>query len=128
MEEKLKKYGLKVYQSDAEDREPIDFSIADDEDNVCWVWGSGPFTDVQIECTHPEVCVEWGDDDEQGVCKLCGATCDWHWVNTVVNEGHDDEGNYYCYEGKEREVTMVHTPKEIGGIVGEYLKELRSRW
>lgn len=28
-------------------------------------------------CEHENI--EYGDDDERGVCLDCGATCDWHW-------------------------------------------------
>ena len=35
-------------------------------------------------CEHEDVI--YGDDDERGVCKDCGATCDWHWeVETMDN-------------------------------------------
>lgn len=136
MEEELKKYGLKVYwknreghnSDDPDDYEPIDFSIEDGEDNVAWVWGSDPWNDVQIECNHPEECVEFGDDDEQGVCAICGATCDWGWVTEIVDEGHDEGGAYFAQTGEVRQIGEWHRPKKIGGIVGEYLKHLQERW
>lgn len=136
MEDELKKYGLKVYwknqeghnSDDPDDYEPIDFSIEDGEDNVAWVWGSDPWNDVQIECNHPEECVEFGDDDEQGECALCGATCDWGWVTDVVDEGHDEDGAYFARTGEVRQIGEWHHPKKIGGIVGRYLKHLQERW
>lgn len=52
------------------------------------------------ECDHEDI--EFGEDDERGECKVCGATCDWHWETDVVNEGHDDDGNYTCQTAKVR--------------------------
>jgi len=115
MEKELEQYDLRARHSDAEDREPIDFTIEDDYDNVCWVWGSEPWKNIQCDCDHPYQCIDWGDDDECGVCELCGASCDWHWEN-------DGEG------GQERVIHAWHKPEEIGGVVGKYLKELRERW
>lgn len=126
MEEELKKYGLKIHwnESDDPDREPIDFNIEDDMDNVAWVWGSHPTDDIQIECNHPtdHGCVEFGDEDTQGECVLCGATCDWHY--------EEDDGNVedYCWKGKTPCIDEWYNPKKIGGIVGKYLKELQERW
>ena len=40
MEQKFKDLGLFVVWSDAKDRQPIDFSIADEDDNIAWVWGA----------------------------------------------------------------------------------------
>lgn len=120
--EELKKYGLSIRYSEAKDREIIDFDIEDETDNVAWVWGSNPADDVQMECSHPEQCMEWGADDEQGVCKLCGATCTWHYGK--------DEGNvenfYWSYDTRIPDTWTY--PKHIGGIVGEYLDELRRSW
>lgn len=124
MEEKLKEYGLNLRWSDDKEREPIDFSVEDEHDNVAWVWGSEPFNDVQVECNHPtdHGCVVFGDDDEQGECVLCGAKCDWHY--------EDDSGNVedYHWNGKSRCIDEWYYPKKIGGIIGEYLKELGQRW
>lgn len=116
MEEQLKELRLNVRWSDDPDREVIDFSIDDGKDNVAWVWGSEPFNDIQIECNHPEV--EYGDDDERGECKICGATCDWHWEESA------DDGRLT----KERVPHDWYAPKHIGGIVGEYLEELRKEF
>lgn len=130
MEEKLKKYGLKVHwnESDNPDKEPIDFSIEDDEDNVAWVWGSEPFNDVQFECNHPYECTEFGDETEQGECLLCGATCDWHYEEEWEDDGHDDEGNCVGHKVQEPVITEWYHPKKIGGMIGDYLKELQERW
>ena len=102
IENELNKYGLKIYHKerrptadDPDDGEPIDFSIDDGTDNVAWVWGSEPFSDYEIECNHPDECIEWGDDDECGECLLCGDQCTWGWVDDVVDEGYDEDGNYY---------------------------------
>lgn len=122
MEEKLKEYGLHVEWSEAEDREPIDFEIRDSTgDLYATVWGSEPWNDVQIDCNHD--IVEYGDDDEQGVCKLCGATCDWHWENDVEDNYPDS-----IKEIKVRVPHEIHFPEKIGGIVGDYLKKLQGEW
>lgn len=100
----------KVRESDNPDRQPIDFSIDDGKDNVCWVWGATP-QDVEWECDHPTV--EFDDDETVGECVLCGATCDWHW-NTYGDAG---------YTQKEQVPHEWHKPEKVGGLVKEYLKE-----
>lgn len=121
MKEELKKYGLEVWESDNPERQLIDFDISDEEDNVAWVWGDS-LEDAEVECNHPYQCIEWGDEDEQGECVLCGATCDWHY--------EEDDGNVedYCWKGKTPCIDEWYNPKKIGGIVGKYLKELQERW
>ena len=122
MENELKEYGLKVRHSEDSDREPIDFSIEDGEDNIAWVWGSDPWNDVQIECNHPRECVIFDDDEPVGECAICGATCDCHY--------EADEGNVedYSWSGRTLVPHEWYPPKKIGGIVGKYLKELQERW
>lgn len=117
MEEKLKEYDLHMEHSEAEDREPIDFEIRDEHDKL-WatVWGSEPFNDVQIDCDHPAV--EYDDDETVGECPICGSTCFWHW------DGYIDDGVAY----RDRVIDQWEKPDEIGGIVGEYLKELQKKW
>lgn len=115
LKKELEQYDLKMRHSESEDREPIDFSIEDDQDNVCWVWGSEPFKDVQVECDHPYQCIDWGDDDEMGECELCGAQCYWHWES-------DGEG------GQERVIHGWEHPDKPFGIVGRYLKDLQKEW
>ena len=131
----LEKYGLKIYhkehkadRDDPDDYEPIDFSIDDGADNVAWVWGSEPFSDFQVECNHPEECIEWGDDDERGECLLCGATCDWYWETDVVDEGHNEDGTYYATTGEVREITDWHNRDKFGGLIGKYIKHLQETW
>lgn len=134
MEDKLKEYGLKVYwnrqegrnSDDPDDYYAIDFSIEDSEDNVAWVWGSAP-GDVEVECNHPEECIEFGDDDEQGECKLCGAKCDWHWEKEWLDEGHGEDGGCIGHEVQTRHIDEWHCPKRPKGLIGEYLKELGER-
>jgi len=120
MEEKLKEYGLNVHWSEAEDREPIDFSIDDGNDNVAWVWGSEPFNDVQIECNHPEEAIDYhyDEDHHQGRCEICGAWCD------VGHQASADDG----YIINEPFVVEWYQPNRIGGIVGDYIQELREKW
>ena len=116
MKDELKEYDLHVELGNDPD-EPIDFEIRDDRDNLCaTIWGSNPSTDVQIDCEH--LVVEFDDDETVGECPICGATCTWHWHVSA------DDG----YETKDRVPDNWETPKEIGGLVGKYLKELASRW
>ena len=117
MEDKLKELGLHVEWSEAEDREPIDFEIRDDEDGlVATVWGSEPWNDVQTDCEH--YCAEFDDDEHVGECPLCGATCTWHWHESA------DDG----YTVKEQVPDQWEKPEKIGGIIGEYLKKLKEKW
>lgn len=53
------------------------------------------------KCEHENI--EWGDDDERGECKDCGATCDWHWVKDV-----DDNYPDYINEIEVREIIEWH--------------------
>lgn len=131
--EKLKPYDLRIYHAerrgmrdDPDDYTPIDFTIEDRDDNVAWVWGSDPKNDVAIECDHPEECVEWGDDDEQGICKLCGATCTWHWEKDVFDNGYDSNGYYDAKEIDVRIPDRWTTPDKIGGLIGEYLDQMEK--
>lgn len=114
MEDKLKEYGLHIEWSEAEDREPIDFEIRDDHDELyATVWGSEPWNDVQIDCCHDYV--EYDDDETVGECPICGATCNWHYEDD--GEGHRTKVPYDWLTGG-----------KISGIVGKYLKHLQERW
>lgn len=116
MEKELKEYDLHVEYNDAQDREPIDFEIRDMDGDLCaTVWGSEPFNDIQCECEHPYQCIDFGDGEEQGECLLCGAMCDYHYV--IEEDGH-----------KVPEPHEWYAPKRIGGVIGDYLKELQGRW
>lgn len=114
----LEKYNLVVEYSEADDREPIDFEIRNEKDELCaTVWGSEPFKDVQIDCEHDFV--EYSDDDnEMGVCPLCGAKCFWHWD--------------IAYDGtaiiRERVIDGWDKSDGIGGIVGKELNRLKEKW
>ena len=120
MQDKLKELGLNVRWSDDPDREVIDFSIDDGKDNVAWVWGSEPFNDIQIECNHPEEAIDYhyDTDHHQGRCEICGAWCD------VGHQTSADDG----YIINEPFVVEWYQPNRIGGIVGEYLEELRKEF
>lgn len=122
MKDALAEYGLKVRYNDAPDAEPIDIIIYDDEDNVAFAWGSEPWKDVQVECSHPDQCIEYDDDEPVGECALCGATCECHY--------EADAGNVedYAWSGRRLVPHEWHSPKKIGGIIGKYLKELQERW
>lgn len=113
MEEELKKYNLKLRESDDSERDLIDFSIEDEEDNIAWVWGND-YNDVDWECNHPYECVEFGDIDEQGECILCGSYCDWHYEK-------DDEGH------KVPEPHEWYTRRNVGGLIKKYIEELRDK-
>lgn len=114
MEEKLKEYGLEIHYNDAENADPVDFNIADKEDNVATVWGQ-TLDDVEYECNHPHECIEFGDKDEQGECLLCGNYCDWHYEE-------DDEGH------KIPEPHEWYFDRNVGGMIKQYLKELKDKW
>lgn len=134
IENELKKYGLKIYhrehnamKEDPDDYEPIDFSIDDGSDNVAWVWGSEPFRDWQVECNHPEECLDWGDDDECGECLLCGAQCTWRWVEEEEYERTDEYGYVISSKTGYRDIAEWHnTPNK--GIIGKYMKYLQESW
>ena len=119
MQEQLKEYDLKVLYSDDEDHKPIDFTIADDEDNVAWVWGDSS-EDVEVECTHPAQCVAFDDDEPTGYCELCGATCDARYE---VDSGNVED---YYWSGRRLVPTEWKAPDSPGGVIGKYLKELRQ--
>lgn len=111
-------YGLTVYESDAPDREEIDFSVCDSDldDNVAWVWGAE--NDYEVECGHK---IEWGDEGERGYCVICGKECDWHYENEVVSEGKDEDGNYYCQTDRVRVPHEWH--EGDGGIIRQYIEQ-----
>lgn len=113
MLDKLKEYGLKLHESDDPDRYEVDFNIEDDEDNVAWVWGYG-LNDVDFECNHPYQCIDFGDGEEQCECLLCGSFGDYHFEE-------DDEGH------KVPEVHEWYPRREAGGLIGEYLEDLRAK-
>lgn len=112
----LEELGMHVEYSEAQDREPIDFEVRNDRDDLCaTVWGSDPFDDVQVDCEHDAV--EFSDDDTVGECALCGAVCNWHWEVT-------SDGDTVM---KERFIDGWDKPS-IGGVIGKELKRLQKRW
>lgn len=127
-------YGLTIYESDAPNREEIDISVYSSSlgDNVAWAWGGGEIVsvdskrydyDYEVECDHE---IEWGDDDERGYCVICGKECDWHYENEVVNEGKDEDGNYYCQTARTRTIDEWH--EGDGGIIKQYIDEQRRKY
>lgn len=117
IEKELDQYDLRLRESDNPERLPIDFSVEDDNDNVCWVWGKD-IDDVEVECNHPYQCIDWGDDDECGECQLCGATCSAHYE---VDTGNVED---YYWSGRTL-VPHEWSPRETpGGIIGDILKEM----
>ena len=120
MEEELKDYGLHVVWNDDQNSEPIDFAIADEDDNVCWVWGRKPNKDIQVECNHPNECVVFSDDEPTGWCELCGASCACHYET--------DAGNVedYYWSGRRLVPHSWEMPDEPKGIIGDYIKKLKE--
>lgn len=110
--EQLEGYGLNIRESDNPERLLIDFSVEDEVDNVAWVWGNN-VDDVDWECWHPHQCIDFGDGEEQGECLLCGSWCDYHYEE-------DDQGN------KVPEPHEWYPRRDVGGLIGEYLEELRE--
>lgn len=134
--EELDKLGLKKYESEDKDREPIDFSIANDEDNVAWVYGTYQTVavdnkryeyDTCVECNHPEEALDWGDDDECGECLLCGDQCLWHWEEGQEYEGTDDDG-YVISSGYSDRVIDEWHHTDNKGLIGKYLEQLREEF
>ena len=116
MEDALAKYDLHIVESKDKDRLKIDFKIFDDYDTFCAeVFGDSP-DDVEIVCEHPAV--EFDDDEYVGECPLCGACATWHWHESA------DDG----YTIREQAVDSWDNQNVPGGILGEYLKELKKKW
>lgn len=105
----LEDYDLIYRESDNPDRLPIDFSIEDGNDNVCWVWGTPD--NIEWECDHIEP--DYDDDETVGECPLCGAVCEWHY------ETNYDDG----YKASERVPHSWHRPEKVGGIINKIIKE-----
>lgn len=115
VKEELEAYGLKVYESEAPDRERVDFSISDGTDNVAFVWGDSP-DNVEVECDHPYECVEFGSDiEDQGECLLCGAYCDWHYENDGEGHGVPEPHDWY-------------RPRHVKGFIKEYIEEQEASY
>lgn len=112
MNEQLKGYGLTVRESDSPERQLVDFTVEDGEDNVAWAWGDRP-SDTEWECNHPYQCIDFGDGEEQCKCLLCGSFGDYHYEE-------DDQGN------KVPEPHEWYPRRDVGGLIGEYLKELQA--
>lgn len=106
--EDLKKFGLRVRESDDPNRQLVDFTIEDDKDNVAWIWGD-LYDDIDWECSHPYQCIEFGDLSNQCECLLCGAYGDWH-------HEEDDEGN------KVPEAHEWYPRRYVGGLIKEYIE------
>ncbi len=123
---KLLSYGLGVRESENPERDPIDFDIEDGQDNVAWGWGQDVYS-VEWECTHPEECVKYGDDDERSECLLCGATCDWHYEDEVVSESHNEDGGYTCKTAGVPHPHEWHSQRKVGGMIKEYIEEAYAK-
>ena len=127
---KLQELKLRIEHSEAEDREPIDFDVRDTEtdERYATVWGSDPWHDIQCDCEHPLELVEFGDEDERGECLICGATCDWRNVEEIEYEGSDEYGNPIGSKSGYKEIGQWHEAEELGGVIGDYIKQLRKEF
>ena len=114
-EKKLESYGIKISQSKDNDRSLIDFALQDKnaDEEYANVWGDS-YTDVDWECNHPYQCIDFGDGEEQCECALCGSFGDYHYEE-------DDEGH------KVPEPHEWYPRRDVGGLIGEYLKELQGK-
>lgn len=111
--DEIKDLGYTLRESDNPERDPIDFTIHDEEDNVAWVYGDDH--DVDFECSHPYDCIEFGSDrEEQGECLLCGAFCDYHGVPDESGHAYPEPHEWY-------------PRRNVGGVIGKYLDELRAK-
>ena len=108
--DELREFGLSIRESDDPNRQRIDFSIEDTEDNVAWVWGDN-VNDLDWECNHPTECLEYDDDETVGTCALCGSFFDWHKEDT-------GEGNL------ERVPHEFYPRRDVGGIIKKVIKEM----
>lgn len=107
----LEDMGLSYRESDSPQREKIDFTIYDGEDNVAWVWGNSK-NDLDWECSHPQV--EYEDDESVGECVLCGSYCDWH------EETYGDDG----YIAKDRVPHNWYPRKSLGGVLEKIVGDM----
>lgn len=105
--DELKAWGFTVFESEAPDREEVDFTISDKEDNVAWVWGT--IDSYEVECNHELVDFS-GDETERGECVICGQTCDWHY-------DYDEDG---CRHKTPHE---WHPEEGDGGLIKKYIEE-----
>lgn len=113
IESMLEPYGLRVYENDAPDRQLVDISVGDKEGSIATVWGDS-YSDLDFECDHPNICIEFSNSDEQCQCMLCGAYGDWHYEE-------DDKGNQVP------EPHEWYPRRDLGGLMGQYLKELQAQ-
>lgn len=96
---------------------PIDFEVRERlSDVICaTVWGD-TLDDLCVDCDHDYVKYE-DDDDERGVCEVCGATCDWHWSKDIV------ELENVVGEITDRTPHEWYEPDKPGGFIGDYVKQ-----
>lgn len=128
VEQEIKDMGLLVRESDNPDREKIDFSIEDGNDNIAWVWGNGEVVcvdnkeydlDYEVECDH--AVIEYDDDETVGQCLVCGKYCDWHYESEWLDGGHDEDGNCIGQTIERRVPHEWHNGD--GGIIKKYIEE-----
>lgn len=81
---------------------------------TAWVWDDG---DVGFMCEHPDIAIEYDDDETVGECVLCGSTCNWHY------EVGADDG----YTTRERVPHSWERPDNAGGIIKKVLEAYNER-
>lgn len=112
--EELKAYDMTIKEADDDDRERVDFTVEENGDMVAWACGDDT-NDVDFECDHPYMCVEFGDEiEDQGECLLCGAYCDWHYEDDGEGHGIPEPHEWY-------------NPRDVGGFMKEYIDEQEAR-
>ena len=116
--DEIKRLDYSIVQSSRADRMPVDFTIEDEAGNtIASVWGAKS-NDVDWECSHPDECVEYDDDETVGECMLCGSHCDWHYEADGGNVGD------YYWEGKTRRPHEWYPQRDVGGLVKGVVEEL----
>lgn len=109
----LKKLGVLVDAYETPDEHyGLEFDIRDGEDDTRYatVW-TNENGNVEWDCEHPDHLIEFGDEDEQGVCKICGATCDWHC------ETDDCEVEGESWVSLEATPDKWYCPEKISGVL-----------
>ena len=107
--DELKAWGFMVLESEAPDREEVDFTISDKEDNVAWAWGTRD--GYEVECNH-ELVEFSSDETERGVCVICGLTCDWHYDYDEDGCRHKTPHEWHYEDGD-----------GDGGLIEKYIEE-----
>lgn len=123
LEATLKDMGLRAIRNDSDMDDTLlvirnlDDEKDEDEDDIAAVWGDVDNPDW--DCAHPSDFIEYSSDDEQGVCPICGATCEWHWAKAILDDYPDS-----IREVEVRKVDEWHEPSELSALLGKCLAEI----